>query len=78
MLLQLLAVLASSAPDMMHRQRLARQQLGERADGITQRWVGASSDVANVSQMGCTFRVPLDSEVSRPPERSSSECHYIY
>ena len=65
----------TAASPWEHRQRLARQQRG---GGITQRWVGSQSGMARVTQMACSFRVPLDSQIARLPHNDSAACHYIY
>lgn len=45
----------------------------------TQRWVGAQSeDGVAVSDMSCSFDVPLDSEIGEFPEKGSDAAHYIY
>lgn len=45
----------------------------------TQRWVGAQSqDGAVVSDMSCSFDVPLDSEIGEFPKKGSDAAHYIY
>jgi len=49
----------------------------------TQRWVGAqpTGDNMFVSDINCTYQVPLDSDVDMTPSRSDDSCkqaHYIY
>jgi hypothetical protein len=45
----------------------------------TQRWVGAQSqDGVTVSDMSCTFNVPLDSEIGEFPKKGTNAAHYIY
>lgn len=48
----------------------------------TQRWVGAQPNADNtyVSDINCSFRVPLDSDVDMDPVRSGpcGQAHYIY
>eukprot|EP01047_Picozoa_sp_COSAG01_P009917 COSAG01_NODE_414_length_17360_cov_226.576907_17_plen_347_part_00 len=53
---------------------------GGAAPLITQRWVGAQSqDGVTVSDMSCTFDVPLDSQIGELPQKGhGGEAHYIY
>jgi hypothetical protein len=58
----------------------AQQPDGETPASLTtQRWVGAQSqDGAVVSDMSCSFDVPLDSEIGEFPKKGSDAAHYIY
>ena len=53
---------------------------GAAAPLVTQRWVGAQSqDGVTVSDMSCTFDVPLDSQTDELPQKGhGGEAHYIY
>ena len=45
----------------------------------TQRWNGASAGVVgNVTQMNCTYNVPLDTEIGQMPQNGTHQCRYIY
>ena len=81
-----LLLLAVAAADQFNqlaprgRRLLAQRRRSASADDLTtQRWVGAQTqDDVMVSDMTCTFDVPLDADIGTFPTKGTSEAHYIY
>jgi hypothetical protein len=74
------STLSATEDPFIHRRLLRHRSSAAAGDALTtQRWVGAQSqDGVAVSDMSCTFDVPLDSEIGKFPEKGHGEAHYIY